>query len=132
MKMFMVYLCEGTKTLFRMSYAVMKRLHETIMGVQDRDKVLEVLKREGPSVISDSHYIMRWGFRMALTRYNNSYVGQKPHIPSSGLKLEGKVYIYILLGARTRLDPDGLQAQDGCALAAHKRRRCILVALSRG
>lgn len=94
MKMFMVYLCEGTKTLFRMSYAVMKRLHETIMGVQDRDKVLEVLKREGPSVISDSHYIMRWGFRMALTRYNNSYVGQKPHIPSSGLKLEGKVYIY--------------------------------------
>ncbi len=92
MKMFMIYLCEGTKTLFRMSYSIMKRLHETILSVKEAPKMLETLKRDGPGVISDSEYILKWGFKMALTRYNNTYSEQND-APTAGLKMEAKVCI---------------------------------------
>lgn len=95
MKIFMIYLCEGTKILFRMGYAIMKRLHEVILTVKDPKKMLEILKVRGPEVIDDSNYILDWAFKMKLTRYNNSYIEQKEQIPAEGSQLEGKVCIKI-------------------------------------
>ncbi len=73
-----------------MGYAIMKRLHETILTVKDPTKMIETLKTAGPSVISDSHYIINWGFKMALTRNNNSYTQQKALASVSGLQLDSK------------------------------------------
>jgi len=91
MKMFMIYLCEGTKTLFRMGYAIMKKLHELIINVKEPPKMLETLKKHGPITINDSEYILKWAFKMALTRNNNSYSEQKAQTDMVGLKLDAKV-----------------------------------------
>jgi len=87
----MLYLCEGTKILFRMGYSIMKKLHEVILTVEDPTKMLETLKAKGPEVINDSSYILNWGFKMRLTRYNNSYTQQKEQTPAEGSQLGSKV-----------------------------------------
>ena len=93
----MIYLCEGTKALFRMGYAVMKRLHETILTVKDPIKMIEILKKEGPGVISDSNYIIDWGFKMGLTRKNNAYADQKAPPSLTGMDIDKKTPVIISL-----------------------------------
>ena len=91
MKIFMIYLSEGTKILFRMGYSIMKKLHETILVVHDSGSIIEILKEKGPEVINDSKYIIDWGFKMKLTRNNNSYVQQREVKPVQGSALDSKV-----------------------------------------
>jgi len=89
----MVYLCEGTKILFRMGYAIMKKLHERIILINEPAAMIPTLKKEGPAIINDSQYIINWGFKLALTRYNNTYAEQKQLPDLAGLKLDSKVLI---------------------------------------
>ena len=76
-KIFMLFLSEGTKILFRMCYSIMKKLHESILSIGDPALMIETLKKQAPNIINDSEYVISWGFKMKLTRYNNSYIFQK-------------------------------------------------------
>jgi len=91
----MIYLCEGTKAMFRMGYAIMKKMHETILTVKEPAMMVDILKDAGPKVINDSLYIIKWGFKMGLTRYNNSYVDQKGTATVPGMKMDSKVFLFM-------------------------------------
>ena len=87
----MMFLSEGTKILFRMGYAIMKKLHEDILTLQDPATVIPTLKSLGPKTIKDSDYIITWGFKMGLTRFNNTYIEQKRSLTQEQLALHAKV-----------------------------------------
>lgn len=55
----------------------MKKLHEVILKIEDPAQMIETLKKQGPIIINDSEYVISWGFKMKLTRNNNSYIFQK-------------------------------------------------------
>lgn len=63
----------------------MKKLHPIIIKVEDGSKLIQTLKKESIEFIQESDYILEWGFKMALTRYNNTYIDQKSpkHITSA-------------------------------------------------
>jgi hypothetical protein len=73
----MLFLNEGTKILFRVGYAVMKRLHETIMTISDPTLMMKTCLAAGPHVINDSDWIIKMTFRLRLSKTNNTYTKQK-------------------------------------------------------
>lgn len=80
------FLLEGIKSIYRLSYAIIKTLKLEIPKITSPDEVISIIRKES-SEIEDINKLFNLSYTFGLTRYNNKYDFQD--IPKSDL-FQGK------------------------------------------
>jgi hypothetical protein len=111
-RLFPLFLVEGVKSLYRLTYAILKELKDKILLISSPDDIIKIT-RQNAKAINDIDKLFETAFSYGLTRYNNKFdykvnlddtINRKPvfYIPnlntsSSIIKINELVQLWTLL-----------------------------------
>lgn len=71
-KLFPFFLIEGIKSVYRLSYAIIKTIKPAILKIKSPDQVIPIIQKE-TKAITDISKLFELSYTFGLTRYNNKY-----------------------------------------------------------
>lgn len=75
-RMFICFLREGSKVLFRIGFALLKTFKSTILEIEDKNEVINIIKSKGFEM-RDINAFFNLAFSFGITQYNNMYKDTK-------------------------------------------------------
>lgn len=105
-RLFMCFLREGSKILFRIGFALLKTLKSTILEIEDKNEVINIIKSKSFEMRDINSYF-NLAFSFGITQYNNQYKEIK-NIDKYHLIKKGNYYIPTINGDSTLMTDEDI------------------------